>query len=494
MQATKNYFIKTNRAFSRIRKYGWIFTVLVAVGGLWQPRLGLLVVGIMAGLLGTSFFSGRLWCGNFCPHGSLFDNIIQPFSSNRKLPAFVKSKWFIGAFFLFFAISFSRKMINIASLWGTYSFLDRLGLIFVNTYLMVLVVGGGFALLVNSRTWCQFCPMGTLQKLSYRLGSALGIAKHTEKKITLESKDKCHTCGKCSRVCPFQLTPYLEFNDNNQFDDINCIKCTTCVENCPGNLLSLQTAKEAKKLIEMSDLTGYRDRRRFTATLTEIKDLGGDLREFVFRSHKDVSYQAGQFILIKIQDDPIQFRAYSISSANEDNRTIKVIIKKVKNGYGTDIIFSFKEGAQITLEGPMGNHLVPTEDTKKMLFIANGIGITPFIGLVRDSLNGRSGLESVKLLNGQRHIRDFIYHDDFKACEDNHPVFEYHAAASREEEEGYHKGYVTGLLKEMDVTGHKVYMCGSTAMIRECHEILLEKGIKSEDIFYESEERLQLSA
>lgn len=268
MQNTKNYFIKTNRVFTTTRKYAWILTVLVAIGGLWEPRLGVLVVGIMAGLLGTSFFSGRMWCGNFCPHGSLFDTIIHPISMNKKIPSLLKNKWFIGAFFLFFTINFSRKLVRIAALWGTYSFIERLGFIFVNTYLMVLIVGGGAALLINSRTWCQFCPMGTLQKLSYRLGSALGIAKHTEKKITIEARDKCHTCGKCSRVCPFQLTPYLEFNDTNQFDNINCIKCTTCVENCPGNLLSLQTVKQAKKVMEMSDLTGYQDRQRIHAGIS----------------------------------------------------------------------------------------------------------------------------------------------------------------------------------------------------------------------------------
>lgn len=494
MQNTKNYFIKTNRVFTTTRKYAWILTVLVAIGGLWESRLGVLVVGIMAGLLGTSFFSERMWCGNFCPHGSLFDTIIHPISMNKKIPSLLKNKWFIGAFFLFFTINFSRKLVRIAALWGTYSFIERLGFIFVNTYLMVLIVGGGAALLINSRTWCQFCPMGTLQKLSYRLGSALGIAKHTEKKITIEARDKCHTCGKCSRVCPFQLTPYLEFNDTNQFDNINCIKCTTCVENCPGNLLSLQTVKQAKKVMEMSDLTGYQDRQRIHATLTRINDLGGDLREFVFVSDRKVAYKAGQFILIKIQDHPVQFRAYSISSANEDNQTIKVIIKKVKNGYGTEIIFRFREGDRITLEGPMGDHLVPSPDTKKMLFIANGIGITPFIGLVKDSLTGRDGVESVTLLNGQRHVRDFIYHDYFKSFQADHPEFDYRPAASREAREGFCKGYVTSLLKDMDVTGHKVYMCGSAAMIRECHEILLAKGISADDIFCESEERIELSA
>lgn len=494
MENKGNYFIKTNRVFTTTRKYAWIFTVLVAIGGLWEPRLGVLVLGIMAGLLGTSFFSGRLWCGNFCPHGSLFDNIVNPISRNKKIPAFFKSKWFIGAFFLFFTINFSRKLINIAALWGSFSFVERLGYLFVNTYLMVLVVGGGMALLVNSRTWCQFCPMGTLQKLSYRLGSWLGIAKHTEKKITIESKDKCHTCGKCSRVCPFQLTPYLEFNDNNQFDDINCIKCTTCVENCPANLLSLQTVKQAEKLIKTSDLTGYENRQQISATVETINDLGNDLKEYVFVCDQEISYKAGQFILIKIQDHPIQFRAYSISSANEDNKTIKVIIKKVKKGYGTDIIFRFNQGDKIILEGPMGDHLVPSQDTKKMLFIANGIGITPFIGLVKESLVSRTGLESVKLLNGQRYEQDFIYHDYFDTLQKQHSIFTYHAVASREKKEGFHSGYVTDVLRDMDLSDYKVYMCGSSAMIRECYEILLEKGMAKQYIFYESEERIQLSA
>ena len=51
----ENQFIKKNRTFTFVRKYGWLITVLIAIGGLWQPKLGLLVLFIMSGLMITSF-------------------------------------------------------------------------------------------------------------------------------------------------------------------------------------------------------------------------------------------------------------------------------------------------------------------------------------------------------------------------------------------------------------------------------------------------------
>lgn len=243
----KNQYIKTNRTFTFIRKYAWIITLLVALGGLWIPKLGLIVLFIMAGLIITSFFTGRYWCGNFCPHGSLFDRLMLPVSKNKKIPDFLKSKPMIIGFFAFFMFNFSRKMIKVFKLWGNLDFLDKLGLLFVNTYLMVLITGGLLAIFVNPRTWCQFCPMGSMQKLSYKLGSTLGVNKKTDVKLTISDPDKCLKCGKCAKVCPFQLTPYLEFSKNNQFDNIDCIKCSTCINNCPLGILSLEPIVTSEK-------------------------------------------------------------------------------------------------------------------------------------------------------------------------------------------------------------------------------------------------------
>ncbi|OLS02612.1 4Fe-4S binding protein [Tissierella creatinophila] len=240
----KNYYIKTNRIFSPLRNYGWLLTVLIAIGGLWEPRLGLIVVFIMAGLTISGFFTGRYWCGNICPHGSLFDRVLLPISRNKKIPEFIKSKPMILGFLVFFTFNFSRKLIEISKLWGSFAFLEKLGMLFSNTYLMVLIVGGFLAIFLNARTWCQFCPMGSIQKASHTFGKLLGVTKKTEKKITISNAELCRSCGKCAKVCPFQLSPYLEFSQENQFDNPNCIKCSTCVVNCPFGILSLSKQEE----------------------------------------------------------------------------------------------------------------------------------------------------------------------------------------------------------------------------------------------------------
>jgi len=135
----------------------------------------------------------------------------------------------------------------------TLGILRGVGFVFVNTYWMVFVLSVCFGLIFTSRTWCHFCPMGTFQRLSYKLSKLLKANKNTDVKVSAKSKLLCHSCAKCTRVCPMQLHPYLEFDENNQFGSDKCIKCKTCINNCPAHILSLHSEKSATDVTRQAE-------------------------------------------------------------------------------------------------------------------------------------------------------------------------------------------------------------------------------------------------
>lgn len=242
----KLVYQKTNRVFTKFKNYSWIMVPIIAFGGMFIPKLGLLLIPIMLTLVVLGFLKGKYWCGNLCPHGSLFDKILLPLSPNSKIPNFLTSKYMKTAFFIFYMVMFSSRLVKAFESWGSMSFLDKLGFVFAANYLIPTIVGSTLALFVNPRSWCTFCPMGTFEQLAYKLGTLTGLNRKTDKKVTAAQPEKCTQCGKCSRVCPMQIVPYLELSvEHNQLSNEDCIRCSTCVYNCPLGVLTLANADEA---------------------------------------------------------------------------------------------------------------------------------------------------------------------------------------------------------------------------------------------------------
>ncbi len=483
----KNYNIKTNRTFTAWRQWGWILTLLVAFGGLYEPKLGLIVPLIIIGLTGTSFFRGRYWCGNVCAHGSLYDNVLLKYSRNTKIPKFFRNKVIMVAFFLWMGFKMSYKTFMVFSKFEGMQLLDKFGFIFVSTYIMVFVISVPIGLIFTPRTWCQFCPMGTIQKLSYKLSKLLGVAKKTDVKISIESKDLCHTCGKCSRVCPMQLEPYLEFDENNQFSNENCIKCSTCVVNCPAKILSLDTKGEAVRKTQEIEAKYDLSKTEFEATISKINYLQKDVMEIVFDlGDRKVKYTAGQFISIRIMESPKQNRAYTISGFDKEKNELRITVKKVENGFGTGIIFdTFKEGMKIILDGPMGHELIVDKDSNNVVLIAAGIGITPFVPILKD-LKVSNYKGNVVLIYGARYEKELIYKEEINEIIKDQPNIKFEPVLSREKEYKGKKGYVTDVIKDMDLDNSKIYMCAAPKVAEGIEKVLEEKNFDMNNFCVES--------
>ncbi len=487
--------IKTERTFSWVRKYGWLLTLAIGVGGQFYPQIGLLVPLIMAAMILMSLLKGKYWCGNFCPHGSFFDELVLKVGRNSLIPGVFKHKVTIAAVLIFFMFNFSRNIINAVTAGGALPLHHRLGFVFSNTYLMVLVVGGLLGLFVNARTWCQFCPMGTLQTGFYRLGKALNLTVRDEK-VTVEHPERCLSCGQCARVCPMELKPYKQFQkyeDHNQLESEKCIRCKTCVKNCPAEILQMAEAEEAVEIRENANLEGFKSAEHFRARISEINELKEDVREYTFEllDPEEMDFVPGQFLLMEIREDIDLFRAYTISSASPDGSEVTVTIKRLEDGYGTNIIFSeFDEGDEVRLKGPLGRDIKVEKDYDNWLLIANGIGITPFVSTVEKYFTNGHDEEftgEADLLYGVRYEEDLVYHDFFSEAEEENESLNYHHILSRPRTDNHPEGYVTHILEDLEIEDNTgVYMCGTPAMISDAKKILAEKGVSEEDINSES--------
>ena len=198
----------------------WVLIGFLAVGVVY-PVVGLLALVCMLAPVAMSFYKGRFWCGNFCPRGSFYDHVLAKWSPKKPIPPFFRSTGLRVFMVLLIMTVFSVQMY---AAWGDIA---AMGAVFLRIIIITTLVGIGLGLLYHQRTWCAFCPMGSL---------ASWISE-VKKPMPLLVSDSCVNCKLCTSVCPLQLRPYTAKGDAGGFTHSDCLKCGRCVTRCPKKAL-----------------------------------------------------------------------------------------------------------------------------------------------------------------------------------------------------------------------------------------------------------------
>ncbi len=200
---------------SVITPYLGMIVLIVSIGGIFYPKLGYILLLVFATLLIIAPFRGRWFCGNLCPRGSFVDFWLAPLSRRLSIPPFLRSMWIRIPIFI------ALMGFMIYRLLGTQGVVDRIGMVFVTLCIITTSIAILFGVIIAPRTWCTFCPMGTLQRI-------MGGSKY---RLKLDG-DLCIDCKRCQKVCPMQLQV-------SEIQDLpDCIKCGRCIDACPKDALS----------------------------------------------------------------------------------------------------------------------------------------------------------------------------------------------------------------------------------------------------------------
>jgi NAD(P)H-flavin reductase len=135
----------------------------------------------------------------------------------------------------------------------------------------------------------------------------------------------------------------------------------------------------------------------------------------------------------------------------------------------------------------MGNELVVDKSAEKIVLVAGGIGITPFVPVLQDLLEGENGVKEVVLVYGVNAPNEFLYEAYFRALEKSSSMFRFVPVVAFDDQWPGEKGFVTSYLTKTDLAGTKIYMCGPKPMISAVIASFANRSdVSKEHLFYES--------
>jgi ferredoxin-NADP reductase len=184
-------------------------------------------------------------------------------------------------------------------------------------------------------------------------------------------------------------------------------------------------------------------------------------------------FRAGQFLSLKVNINGTYItRPYSISSSPSDalRGFYQITIRKEKNGFLTNYIWNnWKIGTNVISSGPSGYFYYDSiRDSKEIIGIAGGSGITPFRSIAKEIMEGKLNI-SLILFYGSSDEEDILFYDEFKEYEKRHPekIKIIHVLSCDEISlKGCEQGFITTeiMRKYCDFSNSSVFICGPQIM------------------------------
>jgi ferredoxin-NADP reductase len=137
-------------------------------------------------------------------------------------------------------------------------------------------------------------------------------------------------------------------------------------------------------------------------------------------------FHAGQFLHIALDEyhpdaQWPESRVFSIASSPAERHEELAVTISVKGRFTERIFQTLKKGSECWLKLPYGEFLFPPD--RHLTLIAGGVGITPYLSLLKQMLEERSE-QAVRLCYGIRSAEHYLFGELIRRCEAELPSFE----------------------------------------------------------------------
>ena len=211
-------------------------------------------------------------------------------------------------------------------------------------------------------------------------------------------------------------------------------------------------------------------------------------------SERPLAFQPGQYAAISYQkrNKLSHARCFSIVSSPTDQHTLQFSMRV--RGHFTTSLSKLQQGDLVDVNGPFGGFVFDTSRDKTAVFIAGGIGITPFISMMR-YLSALNADNDVTLLYSCATQDDIPFGDELRAIQQTHPNLKVifvigHGPADQLPKEQAVTGRVTPELLDQVTNKHyddrRFFICGPPVFMKAMSGTLTKQGAPKTNVLSEA--------
>jgi ferredoxin-NADP reductase len=217
-------------------------------------------------------------------------------------------------------------------------------------------------------------------------------------------------------------------------------------------------------------------------TFNHSKDEAGNIRTFFFKPERPVHYTAGQFAEWTLKhsgpDDRGIKRWFTISSSPTD-AMVSITTKYAgddKSSSFKKALFKLEPGDEMKMSDAMGDFVLPKLIQTPLVFVAGGIGVTPFHSILA-YLADTNEERPIKMLYGVSNEDEIIFQDTFEKAGQHVTLVVSDASAAWGGERGRLSAeLILGLEKPSEDT--LIYVSGPEPMVEALQKDLFKAGLK----------------
>jgi glycine betaine catabolism B len=228
-------------------------------------------------------------------------------------------------------------------------------------------------------------------------------------------------------------------------------------------------------------------KKRASLSFHGMTKLSRDLYEFAFVANPNLPFQSGQYVEVTAPHSKVDNRGtrryFSISSPPADHFLRLTARIPVESSTFKDTLRDLKKGNELSALGPYGAFVLPKDPNQKILAIAGGVGIAPFMSIFRHLAQQHERRDVVLIYTADTPL-DFAYQEEIDSIKGPIGLKVIYLPTDFSELSGWEgpSGFITSGFIEKEIRDYKKrcwYIAGADSFVQSQTELTRALSIDS---------------